>query len=274
MQLIPSARRIRPSDNPTAWDVATAGQPKTIKLQPQHCKSAATPPQDFRFDEILTGSENKPVYNAVARSHVCAAMDGFNAVIFAYGQTASGKTFTLSGDEDQPGIIPRAMKDVFAYIKRTPSREYLLRCSYLEIYNEAIHDLLAPPSSSVSQPVQIQGTGANVVLTPLREEVVTCLKGVHEVLQRGEGNRRTASTDWNERSSRSHSVFRLVIESRERGSGGDEPPSGRTTPGVRPPTPGGPRLQARGGRSVQTSVLVGYGSDDVERVLTSSTELD
>ena len=252
------ACRIRLSDSPSAWDVSAAAQPKTIKLQPQHCKSSATPPQDFRFDEILTGSENKPVYNAVARSHVCAAMDGFNAVIFAYGQTASGKTFTLSGDEDQPGIIPRAMKDVFAYIKRTPTREYLLRCSYLEIYNEAIHDLLAPPSSSVSQPVQIQGTGANVVLTPLREDVVTCLKGVHEVLLRGEGNRRTASTDWNERSSRSHSVFRLVVESRERGGSGDaEPASGRTTPGFRPPTPGGPRLQARGGRSVQTSVLVG-----------------
>ncbi|KAJ3008912.1 hypothetical protein NUW54_g2975 [Trametes sanguinea] len=205
--------RIRPSENPSAWDITTATKPKTIKLQQQYAKSAATAPQDFRFDEILTGSENKPVYNAVARSHVCAAMDGYNAVIFAYGQTASGKTFTLSGDEDQPGIIPRAMKDVFAYIRRTPNREYLLRCSYLEIYNEAIHDLLAPPSSSVSQPVQIQGSGANVVLTPLREEVVTSLKGVHEVLQRGEGNRRTASTDWNERSSRSHSVFRLVIES-------------------------------------------------------------
>ena len=92
-----------------------------------------------------------------------------------------------TGDEDQPGIIPRAMKDVFACIRRTPSREYLLRCSYLEIYNETIHDLLAPPNSSVSQPVQIQGTGNNVVLTPLREEVVTSLKGVREVLQRGEG---------------------------------------------------------------------------------------
>ena len=80
------------------------------------------------------------------------------------------------------------------------------------------------------------------------------------MLERGNGNRRTASTDWNERSSRSHSVFRLVIESRERGSGGEEQqefptrpptPSGRCTP-----VAGGPRLQARGGRSVQTSVLV------------------
>lgn len=148
------------------------------------------------------------------------------------------------------------MKDVFAYIRRTPTREYLLRCSYLEIYNESIHDLLAPPGSTAAQPVQIIGNG---ILSPLREEVVTSLKGVKEVLERGEGNRRTASTDWNERSSRSHSVFRLVIESRERGSGGDEAPStpsGRCTPGAVPPSAGGPRLQARGGRSVQTSVLV------------------
>ena len=69
--------------------------PKSIKLNSQYCKTSTTTPQDFRFDEILTGSDNKPVYNAVARSHVCAAMDGYNAVIFAYGQTASGKTFTL-----------------------------------------------------------------------------------------------------------------------------------------------------------------------------------
>lgn len=148
------------------------------------------------------------------------------------------------------------MKDIFVYIKRTPSREYLLRCSYLEIYNENIHDLLAPPSSAAAQPVQIHGTGSNMLLAPLREEVVTSLKGVQEVLERGEGNRRTASTDWNERSSRSHSVFRVVIESRERDVNGRQTPSGRRTPGTRPPTPGGTRLQAKGGKSVQMSVLV------------------
>lgn len=168
----------------------------------------------------------------------------------AYGQTCSGKTFTLSGSEEEPGIIPRAMKDIFAFIRRTPAREYLLRCSYLEIYNETICDLLAGPSAAQ---VQIQGTGANVWLAPLREEVVTSLKEMREVIKRGEGNRRTASTDWNDRSSRSHSVFRVVIESRERGDG---VPSGRQTPGACPPTPGGPKLQAIGGRSVQTSVLV------------------
>ncbi|KAH9080326.1 kinesin-domain-containing protein [Lactarius deliciosus] len=241
--------RVRPSDASTAWEAQA--NTKSIKLLPQHHRNAATSPPIFNFDEILTGSDNKSVYNAVARNHVCAAMDGYNAVVFAYGQTASGKTFTLSGDDDQPGIIPRAMKDVFACIRRTPAREYLLRCSYLEIYNETIHDLLAPSSAP---PVQLQGSGANVWLAPLREEVVTSLAGVRAVIGRGWAARRTASTDWNDRSSRSHSVFRVVIESRERG---DTSGGGRQTPGLpsRPPTPGGPRLQSIGGRSVQTSVL-------------------
>jgi centromeric protein E len=169
------------------------------------------------------------------------------------------------------------MKDVFSFIRKTEKREYLLRCSYLEIYNETIIDLLAPPGLAAANPVQIQGGGgADVILTPLREEVVTSLNGVKEVLKRGEGNRRTACTDWNDRSSRSHSVFRLVVESREREStimrdeDEDVPspsPHGRQTPGLngrqtpglngrQTPGPGGARLQARGGKSVQTSVLV------------------
>ena len=79
--------RIRPTTKETVWNV----NHKKMQLD----ASSGKTPQEFNFDEILTGSENKPVYNAVARSHVCAAMDGYNAVIFAYGQTASGKTFTL-----------------------------------------------------------------------------------------------------------------------------------------------------------------------------------
>ncbi|KAF9019140.1 kinesin-domain-containing protein [Hymenopellis radicata] len=214
--------RIRPSDKPSAWWLS-----------------------------------NKPIYSTVAQSHVSAAMEGYNAVVFAYGQTASGKTYTLSGDEDEPGIIPRSMKDVFRYIKSNETREYLLRCSYLEIYNETIHDLLAPVGSAA---VGIQGgVGSEIILSPMREEVVISLKGIQEVLKRGESHRRTACTDWNERSSRSHSVFRLVIESRERNSGSDgrQTPgaSGRQTPGLSGRQTPGPRLQAIGGRSVQTSVL-------------------
>lgn len=79
--------RIRPSNVASVWETSA----KDIKLDPQCGKGA----QEFHFDNILTGSENKPVYTSVARNHVCAAMDGYNAVVFAYGQTCSGKTYTL-----------------------------------------------------------------------------------------------------------------------------------------------------------------------------------
>ena len=177
----------------------------SLKLDPSHERQASSP-TSFDFDAVLTGTPNKPIYSSVARSHVHAAMEGYNVVIFAYGQTtSSGKTYTLSGFDDEPGIIPRAMREVFGCIKRTPGKEYLLRCSYLEIYNETVFDLLAPPMVAKANPVQIQGgTGGNeVILSPLREEVVTSLKGIKEVLKRGEGNRRTACTDRNEGSSRS-----------------------------------------------------------------------
>ena len=85
--------RMRPSESPSAWE--TQVNVNSIRLLSQHHRNAATVPPTFHFDEILTGSDNKSVYNAVARNHVCAAMDGYNSVIFAYGQTASGKTFTL-----------------------------------------------------------------------------------------------------------------------------------------------------------------------------------
>jgi centromeric protein E len=87
--------RIRPTDSQNAWSVppSPSATTTTLNLLPEF--SNKSPPTEYTFDEILTGSANKPVYNAVARSHVCAAMDGYNAVIFAYGQTASGKTFTL-----------------------------------------------------------------------------------------------------------------------------------------------------------------------------------
>lgn len=80
---------MRPSSAATAW----IPSPQSIKLSSQHTKASS--PQEYNFDAILTGSDNKPVYNKVARGHVCAAMDGYNSVVFAYGQTASGKTFTL-----------------------------------------------------------------------------------------------------------------------------------------------------------------------------------
>jgi centromeric protein E len=256
LRVVLTSNRVRPAakHTPTGWTVLPGEN--TIHLSGTAAPSAAN---KFTFDTIHTIEPTAPLYTSAARPHVHAFMAGYNAVVFAYGQTASGKTYTLSGNDEQPGIIPRAIREIFAYIRATPSREYLLRCSYLEIYNETIHDLLAPGAKTI----EIQGgaAGSEVVLSGLREEVVTSLASVREVLRRGEGNRRTASTDWNERSSRSHSVFRVVCESRERGdrSAMEEDRSttptmnGRHTPGFGGRQTPGPRLR---GSSVQSSVLV------------------
>ncbi|KAG8915522.1 Kinesin-like protein kip2 [Tulasnella sp. 408] len=242
--------RLKPAEEeePSAWTNERSG---VVQLQQEYARAGAPNPE-HHYDNVLTGSENKPIYNAAAKSHVRAAMEGYNAVVFAYGQTASGKTFTLSGSETEPGIILRAMKDVFTYIRHTSDREFLLRASYLEIYKEQIHDLLSPSSAAgAAGGLPLQDNG---VVPGLREEVVMSVKGLKEVLERGEANRRTASTDWNARSSRSHSVFRLVIESREVGSDTADVPPSPSIGGV-PMTPGGSRLQAKGGRSVRTSTL-------------------
>ncbi|CAK5270175.1 unnamed protein product [Mycena citricolor] len=254
--------RVRPGSNsgPRVWAIS---DDDTIQPSGEHGSAAPTPANRFTFDTIHTTIPTAPLYTTAARPHVHAFMSGYNAVVFAYGQTASGKTYTLTGTPEEPGIIPRALRDVFAFIRATPTREYLLRCSYLEIYNETIYDLLAPAAAQKGVEIQGSAAGGEIILAGLREEVVTSLANVKDVLKRGEANRRTASTDWNERSSRSHSVFRVVCESRERGgsrdhteddgvSNGRHTPglSGRSTPGL-----GGPRLQAKGGRSVQSSVL-------------------
>ncbi|KAJ8291684.1 Protein kinase domain-containing protein ppk32 [Rhodotorula toruloides] len=99
---------------------------------------------DYFFDSVVTGSHNSDVYDEAGRDLVLDAMEGFDAVIFAYGQTASGKTFTLSGNNSNPGIIPQAVSEIFTYIRDHPEKEFLLRASYLEIYNESLKDLLDP----------------------------------------------------------------------------------------------------------------------------------
>ncbi|KAF9012655.1 P-loop containing nucleoside triphosphate hydrolase protein [Cyathus striatus] len=137
---------VRPSSNPSAWSPST----NEISLLPAYHKNT-TLALTFTFDSILTGSENKPIFIATSRKHVRAAMEGYNAVVFAYGQTASGKMYKLTGDENEPGIVPRATRDILSFISNTPEREYL-RCSYLEIYNETIINLLTPPLLASANP--------------------------------------------------------------------------------------------------------------------------
>ena len=186
---------------------------------------------DFRFDSLLLPPHpTAALYESRISPVVRSAMEGYNGTVFSYGQTGSGKTHTMMGDDDEPGIIPQAVSEVFEYIRADPGREYLLRISYLEIYNENLHDLLAKPaslplpgtaSSSASSSSSAKGKErelrlledkekGRIVVANLTEEVISNGKDVHDALARGDAARHVAGTDWNMRSSRSHCVFSMV----------------------------------------------------------------
>jgi centromeric protein E len=194
---------------------------------------------------FATHDNNAKVYDSSAKRLVRRVMEGYHGTVFAYGMTGTGKTFSMQGTASSPGVIPLAITDIFSYIRETPSREFLLRVSYLEIYNEKIHDLLSAPTAAavgpgVPQQEEIklrEDSKRGVYATPLKEEIVQSPTQLLRVIARGDHARRTSSTQFNARSSRSHAVVQIVVESRERipgnGAMGDNKRSGMLPGGVR-----------------------------------------
>ncbi|RKP00714.1 hypothetical protein CXG81DRAFT_7471, partial [Caulochytrium protostelioides] len=155
------------------------------------------------------------VYNEVGRDIIQSSTDGINGTIFCYGQTGSGKTYTMSGTHEEPGVIVLSIKQLFETVGRRSDREFLLRMSYIEIYNEVIKDLLNPSNRNL----KIHETpDRDIFVGNLTEKVVTCGRDVAELIMTGESNRHVGQTNMNEHSSRSHTIIRVVIESRERGA--------------------------------------------------------
>ncbi|KAI3761088.1 hypothetical protein L1987_51495 [Smallanthus sonchifolius] len=149
------------------------------------------------------------VYDVAAHHVVNGAMEGINGTVFAYGVTSSGKTHTMHGEQKSPGIIPLAVKDVFGIIQETPGREFLLRVSYLEIYNEVINDLLDPTGQNLRIREDSQGT----YVEGIKEEVVLSPAHALSLIASGEAHRHVGSNNFNLLSSRSHTIFTLMIES-------------------------------------------------------------
>jgi kinesin family protein 3/17 len=104
-------------------------------------------PKTFTFDALFDWeSTQKEVYDSTARSIVNSVLEGYNGTIFAYGQTGTGKTHTMDGysdDPEQQGIIPNSFVHIFSAIENSSNVQYLVRASFLEIYNEEIRDLLS-----------------------------------------------------------------------------------------------------------------------------------
>jgi centromeric protein E len=170
----------------------------------------------FRFDGAYGPKSNTDdLYEDVVQDIVRSAMQGINGTIMAYGQTSSGKTFTMTGTPDSPGIIPLATMDIFSLIHDEPDREFLLRVSMCEVYNEEVKDLLRP--ASVDGGVELiirEDPQRGVVVQGLVEEIVTSVDDVMALLEAGTAQRASGATQLNSESSRSHSIFRMVVESK------------------------------------------------------------
>ncbi|XP_038975024.1 kinesin-like protein KIN-7I [Phoenix dactylifera] len=197
------ARPLSPEDaKNTPWRISS----NSIHLANQSTK--------FEFDRIF-GEDcmTLDVYEARTKDIVASVVRGFNGTVFAYGQTNSGKTYTMRGSVTEPGIIPLAVHDLFQSIQEDLGREFLVRMSYMEIYNEEINDLLAPEHRKLQIHESIE---RGIYVAGLREEIVTCPEQVLDLMEFGESHRHIGETNMNLYSSRSHTIFRMIVESREK----------------------------------------------------------
>ncbi|BAT96470.1 hypothetical protein VIGAN_08341800 [Vigna angularis var. angularis] len=164
----------------------------------------------YAYDRVFgPTTTTRQVYDVAAQHIISGSMEGINGTIFAYGVTSSGKTHTMHGDQRSPGIIPLAVKDAFSIIQETPNREFLLRVSYLEIYNEVVNDLLNPAGQNLRIREDAQGT----FVEGIKEEVVLSPAHALSLIAAGEEHRHVGSTNFNLLSSRSHTIFSLTVES-------------------------------------------------------------
>ena len=196
-------------------EYAWAASPDHLEVEAQ---SKFHQGQRFRFDHVFdVDASNSTVYETAAKPLILASMEGFNATLFASGVTSAGKTYTMLGNEEVDGIMTLAFQDVFDYIEEHPEREFLLRCSFLELYNEKLRDLLVPeneqPEGGLTIVTAVDDSGS-VEIPEATQVILEDPSHALEVIMRGNERRHVASTVMNLTSSRSHAIFRLVIESR------------------------------------------------------------
>ncbi|CAA6660649.1 unnamed protein product [Spirodela intermedia] len=196
----------------------------------------------FTFDKVFGPSaQQKDLYDQAVIPIVNEVLEGFNCTIFAYGQTGTGKTYTMEGEckrsksgpngqlPPDAGVIPRAVKQIFDTLE-SQNAEYSVKVTFLELYNEEITDLLAPEELSKlvleekqKKPLPLMEDGkGGVLVRGLEEEIVTSAGEIFSLLERGSAKRRTAETLLNKQSSRSHSLFSITIHIKEATPEGEE----------------------------------------------------
>lgn len=173
----------------------------------------------FTFDAVFDiDSSQEEVYNLTAKPAVMSVLEGYNSTIFAYGQTGTGKTFTMEGFtydnlDVKRGIIPRTIEDIFTYIESNSNRDtkFIIRAAYLQIYNEMISDLLKPNSQNKNLNIR-EDKKKGLYVEHLSEWAVRGPNDIYALLERGASCRAIANTNMNDVSSRSHAVFMIIVE--------------------------------------------------------------
>ncbi|KAK0211185.1 kinesin domain-containing protein [Desarmillaria ectypa] len=221
---------------------------------PVASSSAASKKQVFSFDQVHGPSTTQhAMFTSTAQPLISRFVEGFNCTILAYGQTSSGKTFTMTGmdldaDPSDPGngmgIIPRAVSTIFLRARqlkeeRGTAWNYSIKGSFIEIYNEDLIDLLSMDDTvGGRREVQIrEDKDGHIIWGGLREVNVKNSGEVMNLLRKGTSIRRTNETDMNAQSSRSHAIFSLTLTQKKyTGSGAPPRSSSPLPPGGRSPS--------------------------------------
>lgn len=210
----PSRQVSRPTtpSTPMSQNVYTGSISVSIRIKPstnylQHTNSSITIPEigEFTFDNVFgPQTDNLEIYNSLVKDMVQKVIEGFNATIFAYGMTGSGKTHSMSGTDKELGLIPLAIQEIFELI----SEKVEIKVSYLEIYNEKINDLLNP----INTDLKLREDENNLIqVLGITENKVKSSIDLLNLIQKGDENRKTNSTEFNLKSSRSHAIVQLKL---------------------------------------------------------------
>ena len=237
---------------PECVTVAVRCRPMSTREQKQHEAQIAsikggvcsltvpekgTPPRQFSFDFAYDDtSDQATLYDDLGAPLLDKPFCGWNGTIFAYGQTGSGKSFSMTGPAEDPGIIPRMNTAMFGRIGAMtaddPSKSVLVTCSFMEIYNEALYDLLDPTVTRGAAPQSKRGAEVKIEIKEhptlgvyvqgLQEIGVSSHAEIQTLMEQGNEMRAVASTAMNATSSRSHSIFTIKILQKQVLGGGQQ----------------------------------------------------
>ncbi|CAD8121815.1 unnamed protein product [Paramecium sonneborni] len=169
--------------------------------------------QRYAFDKVFREESQDDIFEQTCKQLIKPVMNGYNATVFAYGPTGTGKTYTMLGNQETMGISVLTIRDMFEFIKKDLDNEYIVMISYVEIYNEAIRDLLIQQSQYLElRDDPIKG----VTIAGVTEYKAISVQQVMNLLLQGNRRRTTEATNANLTSSRSHAVFQINVTQRSK----------------------------------------------------------